>query len=439
MHEPRGELLPKLLGDRKILVADSQAAARSSIAKTLRELGAKTSAITLVATYEEAVAELAKGDTPAVVCDYNLGEHCGLKLMHHLKRWQSMTRDRLFIVVTTNSRETSIAEAAEEEVDCYILKPFTLSTLHDHIVTAVKQKLDPTPYRRAIEDGKALLLAQQAQEASELFVKAIALTEKPSLAYYYHGQACVQLTALDRAEASYEGGLRFNDRHYRCLTGLYELYLQLDRHDEAYEIAKRIVFSFPVSPARLDSILRLAVKTQQFAEVESYYQLYIEMDYRTPELTKVMTAALVVAGKYYLGRRDAGNAAAMMRKGMVVSARAPSVLREIISALAHAGYPDDAEAFLKEFPPEHQNSAAYHAMDLLILDGMGTPSQIVAKGRKLLERGFQDPLIYEILIRRSFESDLRSAAETLAFDAAKRWPESRVKFLSYLNPQERQS
>ena len=142
-------------------------------------------------------------------------------------------------MVTANSTESAVAEAAEEDVDSYILKPFTTEKLKIYVLRAAERKFRPDPYRKTIQDGKALLKSGDPGRAADLFTRAAGLHQKPALAHYYHGQAKVKQIQYDPAEKSYRTGLTFNQLHYRCLTGLFDLLDMIGKHQAAYEIVDR--------------------------------------------------------------------------------------------------------------------------------------------------------------------------------------------------------
>ncbi|MFM9577942.1 hypothetical protein, partial [Streptomyces turgidiscabies] len=87
--------------------------------------------------------------------------------------------------------------AAEEDVDAYILKPFTAELVRKVISQAILKKLEPSKYLQTIEEGKNFLEDKHFPEAEEMFRKAIALDPTPTLALYYHGYAQAVRQAMD--------------------------------------------------------------------------------------------------------------------------------------------------------------------------------------------------------------------------------------------------
>jgi hypothetical protein len=271
-----------------------------------------------------------------------------------------------------------------------------------------------------------------------VFWEARSISRSPSLAYYYHGRVCALRDMLDRAEASYRAGLKHNPLHYRCLTGLFDLLTVLPggaRDAEAYEVARRLFETFPVSARRLEAILRLVVRTRSFGAMDALGQLYDAVEARTPGLTRVMVAALVVSGIHYLMTPPPhpNYPIELFQRAITLSGRSSAVLREVITKLVDHGRHRDAQEFLRQFPAEVQRGADYQLMEFLVFSASGFAPRVVEHGRRLLHEGIDDPLLYEILIDRSIQVGHRDGADGLIYDAVKRYPELREKLFKRLS------
>ena len=428
------EPIKHFLSDKKVLIADSSVAVRSGLAKIMKDLGVKNSNILLAQNYATALDEMTRNKPQVVVTDYNLGSHCGLKLLQ-IQRQNSLEPTQcLFFLITANSVETTVAEAAEEDVDSFILKPFTLSFFRDRFQQAAMAKIRPTGYQKSLTEGKGLLSVKNYDKAVDVFTKAMSLFSKPTLALYYKGHTNVLRMDPVGAEMSYRDGLEYNPKHYRCLTGLSELLFQAQKYEEAYLYAKKIAETFPLSPQMLETVLRLAVKNQVFDDIDFLYSIYVSMDFRTPELVKCMKSALLVSGAYRLRHSKVELAVDVFRKALIASGRNTVVFSEIIDILLRHEAIVAAEAFLSEFPPEEQGSALFQILRLRVQDVGGDPGKVLEAGRKILTAGTRDPHVYKILIRRSMECKFEDAAESMAMDAGRLWPDQKDEFMKLLKP-----
>ncbi len=419
----------QFIADKKIVVADSSATSRSTIANLLTFMGAKMTNIRLASDYDTAEAEIKATKPHMVICDYDLGRQSGLNLLQSQRVQLPEARDSLFVLVTGNSSQSAVARAAEEDVDTFVLKPFTKEILRQSILRAALLKISPPAYVKTINAGKELLFSGKIDESIPIFEKAKTLDPSPSLAHFYLGQAKQMKQALQEAQGSYASGLEFNKIHYKCMVGLYEVLAAQKRDREAYEVIKKISQYFPANPQRLSAVLRLAIKTQSYEDVERYYRIFTTIDTRSPEMVRYVCAALVVCGKYYLKSSLTSRALELFQKAAVTGAGRTNILREIIVSLADADMLKAAEQFMKRFPPDTQSSADYAVSELTLLDRSGNVGGTIDRARAYLSKGIQDPHLYMILISRSTESKLTAGnVDELVRTASQKWPDQKSAF-----------
>lgn len=415
--------------DKKILVADASATARASIHASLTQMGATGNNIVLAGSYSEAAQEIINTKPQVVICDYDLGQRCGLELLQQQRVQNPDSKQSLFILVTGNTSQTAVARAAEEDVDTYIIKPFTAGILRSSIMKCALAKIRPSEYVVTINAGKAQLTEGKTDESMETFKKAATLDPAPSLAYFYFGHANVVKEVTETAEGSFNKGLAYNKIHYKCLVGLFDILMKQKRHHEAYDAVKKISQYFPANPQRLTQVLKLAIITQSYDDVERYYQVFTRIDERSEETIKYICAALVVCGKYYLQKKIPSRAQELFTKAAATASGRGKILKEIILPMLEYGMAKEAETYLKRFPPDQQSGVDFLALDFLIKDKIAdNPSLSIALGRALISKEIAEPNMYETLIKRHIEGGLFDAAQSLIDQALKKWPDEKRRF-----------
>ncbi|MGK5088696.1 hypothetical protein WDW86_14150 [Bdellovibrionota bacterium FG-2] len=195
-------------------------------------------------------------------------------------------------------------------------------------------------------------------------------------------------------------------------------------HQRAYQVIRKISGYFPANPQRLNGVLRLAIQTGNFDDIDQYYETYKNIDHRTEDMVKTMCAALVVAGKFHLKSANLERCVSYFNKAIVSCGGKTRIFREIVISLTEHGQFQAAEEFLVKFPQATQKGVDYAACNLLLTDKVQGPSFAIARGREYIKRGLHDPLIYKILIERSYEAGYTDSADDLAKDARSRWPEN---------------
>ena len=414
--------------DKKIVIADPSGASRVTIANILTGMGVKTAQIRLTSSYVEAEQEIEKNKPHLVIADFDLGKRCGLDLLQRQRSKKTENQTSIFILVTGNTSQSAVARAAEEDVDTFIIKPFTAGTLRNSILKAVINKIDPPEYVKVIDRGKKEFADLKFDDAMKTFELAKTLDSAPSLGCYYVGQVHDSKQTPDTAQTDYSKGLEYNKIHYKCLVGLFENYMARKKFHEAYNVIKKVSQYFPANPQRLTSVLRLAIMTQSYEDVERYYRIFTSIEERSEEMIKYVCAALVVCGKYYLQTNFGSRALELFQKAAITASGRTRILREIIGALMEHDMPQQADEFLKRFPPETQSGSDYAAMNLLILDNTTPKGLVIEKGRALLNKECHDPVIYKILIKRSAEAGFTEAAEELVKKGIAKYPDQKAVY-----------
>ncbi len=418
----------EFINGRNILIVDRSAAARNAIVNCLTSLGVNNNRLTQASNYQLAEDEISRSKPSILICDYDLGQKTGLDLLQKQRLYSLDINSTLSVLVTSNTSQSAVAKAAEEDIDSYIVKPFSPSAFKSAILKAARLKLKPPPYLIKIEQGKVELADGNYDKACDIFAEAKTLDMAPALACYYLGQTRMIQEQIDGAIENYNQGLNYNKIHYKCLVGLYEVLMVRNQHKDAYDVLRKLSRYFPSNPQRLTAILRLAIITKCYDDVEAYYRLFTNIEERNDVIVKYICAALAVCGKYYLKEGHAARALELFEKAAEAGNGRTHILREITSALVDAKMYGPAEDFFKKFPEDTHDSVDYCTMELLIADRTKRRSTIIELGKSILAKGIHDPLIYQLLIERYLETGHTELADELTKTASAKWPDQRDSF-----------
>jgi tetratricopeptide (TPR) repeat protein len=366
-----------------------------------------------------------------VLCDYMLGSRSGLDLLQSARVPQE-SDNSVFILVTGNTSQGAVARAAEEDVDSFILKPYTLETLKSGLVNAVITKIFPSEYIKTIRKGKEELFSGNLDQSIKTFEEAIKLDNSPTLAHFYRGYAQKMKNTVAEAEGSFAEGLSLNKIHYKCLIGLFDLLMEQKRSAEAYEVVKRVAQYFPANPKRLASVLRLAIITQHYEDMEGYYRLFTQMEQRTDELVNYMCSALIVVGKHYLSSKHRQRAVEVFEKAAVSSAGQIKFLKYIIEALIEFDCHEQAVPFFKRYQNNDRTSPVFKSLDFLVFFKKEELSTTLSKGQALLRSGVKDPLVYRYMIECCAKAGLNDVAQDITGTAGREFPGKQKEFDSVL-------
>lgn len=422
MDEVTSKALTDYLDSGDILIVDSSTSARKAMAASISHLGVKPGRIIQTGDFNSARDVIKKIKPKVVISEYLINNGTGINLSEEFNLVRDVA-DSVFILLTANSSQSLVAQAAEEDVDIYILKPYTMNYLQGILSKVVLKKINPDGYDRNIQEGKKKLATKQLEEALKTFEDAIQLNATPTLAYYYKSQVEILKRLLDRAEESLQNGLSFNEIHFKCLTGLFELYLERDKLDEAYQMVNQLT-TFPLTPKRFSKIVDLAVKTANYDDIDHYYEAFRAINYQDIDVVKHINAALVVSSKMLFQRGEHKRAVSFLKKASLSSKEMPTILMEIVATLAMNQSLPEAQAALAIFPKEDESEYQYQVASFMtaFYEGTDTNPCLLAM-QKMADQNQSDATQFYWLIAMLQATDQNPKANEYQSKALKIWPD----------------
>ncbi len=424
------------LQNARVLVVDKSTSSRTRLAKTLSDLGCKNHNLVRVGHLSEAMAAVNEKMPDLIMSDYSIGGGSGFDLFKKIKELSPMLKSTVMILVTSNISQSAVAKAAEEDVDAFIVKPYTIASLSQNMMQAIDAKLYPSAYILKIEAGKKLLFDGKYEESYQVFLEATKLSQSPSLALYYMGTAKKLVDEKDQAVSSFEKGLSFNHIHFKCQIGLFEIFMRENRFLDAYEIVKRIAKYFPSNPERLQQVVRLAVVTENYNDIEFYYEIFKSFDERDQVTLKYICAGLYVLGKYLFLTGDKQKGVEVFEKIGVSCEGNPTFLRSIIEVLFKFNSIEYVMNYLTRFDAGASETVDYKISVLLANYGTLTAPERVTRALEIYNLSDRSYTTYKVLISSMLESDLSDRAQKYIDEALVAFPKMKSELNQILNLQE---
>jgi CheY-like chemotaxis protein len=360
------EVFKKFMETHEVLIVDKNPGSRNRLLKIMYDLGTKRHMIHTASSIEESQEIIKSKKVGVVLSDYFIGGGSGFDLFKQVREKFPNEKELCLILVTSNMSQTAVAKAAEEDVDSFIIKPYTIQSIQENLLSTIAAKVAPSEYILQVEDGKALIASGNYQEAIAVLKQACTLHPKPSLALFYIGQAEYIKNRLNEATDSYNEGLNFNNIHFKCLVGLYEIFLREERFNDAYAIVKKIAKFFPANPDRLTQIVRLAIRTENYTDMQMLYEIFTSLEVRTEVLVNYIGAGMYVAGKHALLNSQKETALQLFDNIAVSCSEFTKFLRASILVLCDHQFEDIAEKYLSRFDPGKKNDEDYLVADYVV-------------------------------------------------------------------------
>jgi DNA-binding response OmpR family regulator len=180
------------------------------------------------------------------ILDWNMPIMTGIELVGLIREDRKL-RDMPVIIITAESNRDIVAEAAESDIDAYILKPLTIKSLGSRIETAINKANNPSPMiahlkksrefeekndidsaiveaklaknadssssRPLRELGSLYLKMDDVVNAEKYLMKAAKMNRLDAIAFHHLGTLYVKLDDIDNAEKFFDKAMRISPRH----------------------------------------------------------------------------------------------------------------------------------------------------------------------------------------------------------------------------------
>lgn len=423
--------LKNFVGGAHCLIVEPSSSFSANILNALQEQGIPFSQMLTARRFQEAKRYIEEVKPKFVIMEYDLPDGHALALVDIIEK-QCPDSERIVFVVTKNSSDSAIAEAAEGSVDAFVLKPFSIVSFKQKMDEILKKKAEPSPYSLKIFEGRTALSAKEYEKALSVFREAKPMNPSPSMACFYAGEVLQAMGKKDEALREYQEGRKYNSIHYKCLIREFEVLMDQKKYDEAYPLVSLLKENYPISSNRLGQIFVAAVYSKHFDDIASLYELFLAVDNRTPQLIELTALALFTAGRYMTKKKDLEKATQFFELGISVKARELVFIEKVINELLKENAVEAADYFLTLALPSDVGSRTFNGLKFKVERHNLPPEKVIERGRKLVSENQATPEIYLLVIESLVTSNKMLVAEGVVAKALMEYPEMRTELYQIL-------
>ncbi|HHO75991.1 MAG TPA: response regulator [Deltaproteobacteria bacterium] len=203
------------------------------------------------------------------ILDWNMPNMNGIELLDLIREDRKL-RDMPVVMVTAEANKEMVAEAAESDIDGYILKPLTIQSIGDKIAQVIDKVNNPSPMvmhlrkARALEEAgdidAAIVEAKRAvfsdnkssrpirelayyyykkghiNEAKKWFMHAADMNKLDVFAYHYLGQIYLERNQIEKAAQCYHQAMNISPRHIDRALDFGKILARKGMHDSARKV-----------------------------------------------------------------------------------------------------------------------------------------------------------------------------------------------------------
>lgn len=414
------------------LVVEPSKAFLASILACLRDLNLPNTTQVISASRYELARQMIEEYRPRIlITEYDMDGQSGLNLVD-LQQGYHEDRSRISVVVSKKSSDAVIADAAEEQVDAFLLKPFSTEDFRAKLSFAIQNKIQPSAYTLKISEGRKSMQDQMRAEAIAFFKEAKALNPKPALAYYYTGQTFRDQGDLAQALREFQEGLKFQPLHYKCMTAEFEVSMQLKNYENANRLIPSMLNNYLLTPRILTQAFQAAVHSSYFEHLMAYFEQLTKIEKKSEDLVAAAHSAFFEGGKWYLQKSDKQQAMQLFEKALLIVGRDIRFLRQVIEFLLEANAKSEAQDFLSKALPSDVGTVPYNLIAFRIDEIVLEKGKLIEKAREIFLSGDADGETYKIIVRLFAQNGKSSLAEAAISKAVGSFPDLRASLYQIL-------
>ncbi len=265
-----------------------------------------------------------------IISDWQMPKMNGIELLGKVRASKKL-RDTPFLIITAETNQTFIAEAAESDVDAYLTKPFVTATLEQKIVVLLKGLQKPAPLtallkkartlqekgdidgaiscaKQAVainsrssrplrELGRLFLQKQDRKSSLACFQKAIQLNRMDVTSYHFLGQIYFSTGNIDEAIANYSMAVKLSPRNSERAFKFTALLMGKKRIGDAEKIFKILIKNNQKDMDLLEKVADACLEQQVYGLAAKTYQSVLRADSERTYLSKKIGIAMLKSDK----------------------------------------------------------------------------------------------------------------------------------------------
>ena len=173
----------------------------------------------------EALKILKESHADLIISDWNMPVMTGVEMLDQIREDPAL-RDIPVIMVTAESNREIVAEAAESDIDAYILKPLTVKSLGDRVSAVVEKANNPPPMYQHLKKARSFKESGDWEAAIQEIKQALKADSGSSKPCRELGNLYYENNELDMAEKWFLKAAQMNKLDVFAFHGLGEIYLK---------------------------------------------------------------------------------------------------------------------------------------------------------------------------------------------------------------------
>ena len=237
-----------------------------------------------------------------IIADWHMPKMNGTELLN-LVRTTRRLRETPFLMITAEANQTIVAEAAENDVDAYLTKPFVTATLEQKIQELIHHANHPSKLSILLKKAAAWREKGELDKAIECALAAATLNKRSSRPLRELGRLYLKKGDLEAGRKCFARAVSLNRLDVPSYHYLGQIHFKTGDHDEA---VKYFMKALQLSPRHADRAFKVALLMLEMGkkqEAERVFKIMLRNNQDNRELYEDVAAACLDHGLYGLAIR----------------------------------------------------------------------------------------------------------------------------------------
>jgi len=280
----------------KVLIVDDMENMCKSIRNMMKILKFGSS-YTLCYNGELALRAMSQKDFDFAIMDWNMPKMKGIELLENIRNDKKF-RDMPVIMITAESNKEIVAEAAESDIDAYILKPLTVKSLENKVKAVVDKYNNPPEFMLLLKEARELSEKGELDKAIETAKKAIVAEPKSSRPIRVLGSMFYEKNDILNAEKCFLRAAKMNRLDVFAYHHLGEIYLKKNDLEMAGKFFERAMKISPRHCQRTFNFAKILLSNNNISKAKPLFNKVFDLA-EEPVSQKEEVAFLYLKYKHY--------------------------------------------------------------------------------------------------------------------------------------------
>lgn len=284
------------LTNMKVLIVDDMENMCKSIRNMLKILNFGSS-YSLAYNGEQALKIMKTKNFDLAIMDWNMPKMKGIELLENIRNDKKF-RDMPVIMVTAESNKEIVAEAAESDIDAYILKPLTVKSLESKVKAVIDRSNNPPEFMILLRKSRAYAESGDITNAIEMAKKAVQAEPKSSRPIRVLGSLFYEKEDYSNAERCFLKAIKMNRLDVFAYHHLGEIYLKKNDIESAGKFFERAMKISPRHYSRAYNFAKILISNKNISKAKPLFSKVFELS-EDPIVEKEEVAFIYMKQGFY--------------------------------------------------------------------------------------------------------------------------------------------